>query len=116
ATCLGIGLTDRRDVDYAAGTEGRIRAVVEDVGFVAAAIGDRRRILAAHVDAAVGVIADPEFGAQPEVVVRLPSDQEGGAGTGSRLDGAIARGPVGVADNVEVIEAVAAIDESDGAV
>src|SRR5690606_30512342 len=76
----------------------------------------RRRILAAHVDAAVGVIADPEFGAQPEVVVRLPSDQEGGAGTGSRLDGAIARGPVGVADNVEVIEAVAAIDESDGAV
>ena len=63
---LAAGLRHRidlGDIDDRAGAVGRVRALVEDVGLVAGLGADLLRI-AADEDAAVGVVADPEFGAE----------------------------------------------------
>lgn len=69
---LPTGLGHRIDfgeVHNAAGPVGWILALVEDIGLVAVAVGDRCGILATQEDAAVGVIAGPELNVDDEILV-----------------------------------------------
>ena len=59
---------DRRDVNDGARAVGRVLALVEDIRLIAGPVGDLGRIRTAHVDAAVRVVAHPEF--DPELEVR----------------------------------------------
>src|SRR6185437_4026134 len=56
----------------------RIGALVKNVCFVAGPVGDPLGIKAAEIDAAVCIIARPEFDAQDKVLVRLLADEIAG--------------------------------------
>ena len=66
-------------------------------------------VLAAQEDAAVGVVARPEFHVDHEVLVRRLADQMGGALAGHFVgdDGAVLDPPVGFADLIPVAEVLA---------
>ena len=104
-------LGDGGDLDDRPGRVGLVGTLVEDVRLVASLVGELPRILAPEVDAAVGVVAGPELGPQVEVAIasRVTRNDES-LPPCRRLDRAIGRGPVGVADAVEVLQAARAID------
>ena len=112
-TGLGPGLSDWRDVDDAAGAVGRIGALIKDICFVAISVIDCGWVLAAHEDAAVGIIAGPEFYAQREIAITFPGDQKRSTITRRGLNGAHLCRPVGVPENGKIIHPASAIYERD---
>src|SRR5512134_1372299 len=97
-------------VHDAAGSVGLVGALVEDVRFVAGLIREVLRLRAAHVDAAVRVVVGPELGPQLEILVRgLGKKEPALAFVGD--DRAALGAPVGVADALEVIHPLLAVDE-----
>src|SRR5262245_27461843 len=113
----GIGLGEIHDP---AGAVGRIRAGVKDVELVAVARADLLRVLAAHEDAAVGLLIGPELDVDHVILVRVLGHQMAataglaiGTRRRSRLVGderAALDPPVGGADLVPAIHG-AAIEE-----
>src|SRR5262249_39049762 len=78
---LAAGLGHRVDlgvIDDSAGAVARIVPRVVDVALVAGLGARLLGVLAADEDAAVGVVADPEFGVDLEVLVFVLRDQERG--------------------------------------
>ncbi len=58
-------------MDDGSGAIGRIRGLVKDVRFVACPVGQVFDIGATHVDTGIGVIANPELGADSKIGVRV---------------------------------------------
>src|SRR5262249_44801443 len=101
-------------VDDRTGAVARVRAGVEDVDLVGVLAGDLVGVGAADEDAAVGVVADPELGADLEVAVVILRQQ---VAVLPRLVGyqpTVLDAPVGVADRCEVI-GVLAVEQRDPA-
>ena len=90
------GQRDWRDVDDCAGSVGRIGPPVEDVDLIGIVGGNRGTVLAAQENAAIGVFADPEFGAQVEIPVALPRHEKADPATVGG-DQAMFHAPIGVA-------------------
>src|SRR5262249_6977063 len=105
---LAGGLRHRIDlgeVDDRARAIARLGPRIPDVDLVAIFRRQLLRIGTANVDAAVGVRLDPEFGPDLEIAIAVLADQETVALVGD--DRAVLDAPVGVADLVEVVEALA---------
>ncbi|MFM1895222.1 MAG: hypothetical protein RLZZ385_296 [Pseudomonadota bacterium] len=91
---------------------GGIRALIVDVGFITIAIGNGAAVLAAQVDAAVGIVTGPELDPQLKITVILPGHEKGGTtGTFGGLDGTVRGRPVGLPETVEIFHAAGAIDQ-----
>src|SRR6476469_3699566 len=112
--CIPLAARFRHRTDFdvtrdRAGAIARIRTLVEDIGFVAGAVGYLLRIEATEIDSAIGIIARPEFGAHDEILVRLLAHQIAGLLARHLVDdnGAVLDTPVGFADLIPSIEAFA---------
>src|ERR1700761_9146844 len=63
------------DIDNRAGAIARVRPLVENIHLVAGFAADALGLFATDENAAVGIIADPEFGADLEVLVCIFGDE-----------------------------------------
>jgi hypothetical protein len=75
------------------------------------------RIGAAAEDAAIGVVACPEFGADDEVPIRIPADEVARCLVRIPVgdDGAVLGPPVRIADPREIVQPARAVDQRDPA-
>src|SRR5687768_15591686 len=97
------------------GAERRVGALVEDIRLIAALVGNLVGVGTTHIDAAVGVVADPELGPDLKVPVGVLRDQEARflADSLVGLDDAIYHRPIGAADLVPVFQAPRTVNKRD---
>jgi hypothetical protein len=97
-----------------AGAIARVRPLVEDVDLIAGLAVDGLRLLAADEDSAIGLVVDPELGADLEVLVGGLGDEIGEILAVQLVGGqhAVLHRPIGLADLVPVA-LLAGVDQRD---
>src|SRR5689334_2579398 len=116
--CRLVDRLRRRDVHQAASAVELVGILVPDLHLESARRGVHLLgIGRAQVNAAIGVVAGPDFRVDFQVLERLLRDQDAGAlGRGLvRHDGTAFASPVGVAEAIEVFEAFFTVDQRDPA-